>query len=74
MIHYHPCDLTECAASGYQPPPATVADAIAALPRTNADCLVWMRDHKLSDGASIEAVFSAVRADLRKLAGGEDRG
>lgn len=74
MTHFHPCDLSECAASGYQPPPVTLAEAIDSLPETHVECLVWFRDHNLHTGANIDAVIGAIRADLQKLAGGENRG
>jgi hypothetical protein len=58
----------------YQVPTLTLAQALDTLPSSNDEFLTWMRAHGLGHGAGIGAVINAVKADLRKLAGGEDCG
>jgi hypothetical protein len=48
-------------------------EAIDSLPSSNVECLVWLRAHRLANNSGIGAVMAAVRADLRKIAGGEGR-
>jgi hypothetical protein len=49
---------------------AALAAALNTLPATDEQYRAWMREHGLGHGAGIATVISAVRADLRRLAGG----
>jgi hypothetical protein len=56
--------------ASYSVPTPTLVQALDTLPSTNEQYLAWMREHGLGQGAGIGTVVSLVRADLRKLMGG----
>ena len=61
----------ETISATYQVPTLTLAQALDTLPSSNDEFPAWMRSHGLGHGAGIGAVINAVKADLRKLTGGE---
>lgn len=54
----------------YNTPVPTLAEGVDSLPVTDDEYWAWMREHGLGHGAGVGTVIGAVRADLRKLAGG----
>lgn len=62
--------MVEALDLSYGPPVPSLADAINTLPTTNDEYFAWLKAHGLSLSAGPAVYISAIRDDLRKLAGG----